>query len=68
MSIHLCVALMCVCSYLHVTGDTYGRPIHGQKEVSAAASPSELSYWKALEGIYIKPSGSVTTQIDHDEF
>lgn len=54
--------------YLHITGDTYGRPIHGQKEVSAAASPSELSYWKALEGIYIKPSGSVATQIDHDEF
>ena len=46
----------CCFSYLHVTGDTYGRPIHGQKEVSGYPSPSELNYWKAAEGIFIKPS------------
>ncbi|KAJ8321596.1 hypothetical protein KUTeg_000067 [Tegillarca granosa] len=42
--------------YLHVSGDTFGRPIHGQREVSGYPSPSELNYWIASEGIYIKPN------------
>lgn len=42
--------------YLHVSGDTYGRPIHGQKEVSGYASLSDLNYWIAAEGIFIKPT------------
>jgi len=45
-------------SYLHVSGDTYGRPIHGQKEVSGYASISELNYWEAAEGIFVKPTES----------
>jgi len=43
-------------NYLHVTGDSYGRPIQGQREVSGYHSPSELNYWKAAEGIFVKPS------------
>ncbi len=51
------ITLLVVCfSYLHVTGDTYGRPIHRQREVSCYPHPSELNYWKAAEGIFIKPS------------
>ncbi|KAI3380418.1 hypothetical protein SNEBB_007888 [Seison nebaliae] len=39
--------------YLHVPGDTYGRPIHGQKEVTAHYSSSAQSLWRASEGIFI---------------
>ena len=42
--------------YLHVTGDTYGRPIHGQLEVCSYSYPSQLNLWRVLEGVYIKPS------------
>lgn len=55
-------------NYLHVAGDTFGRPIHGQREVSGYPTPSEMNYWQAAEGIFIKPSeqpqGSKNT---HDE-
>jgi len=48
---------ICIFSYLHIAGDTFGRPIHGQREVSGYPSPSELNYWIAQEGIYVKPTG-----------
>lgn len=57
-------------SYLHMSGDTYGRPIHGQREVSAYPSPSDLNYWQAAEGIYVKPTEAKsrrTTSDDDDE-
>uniref|UniRef100_A0A3P9ME77 Stromal cell-derived factor 2 n=1 Tax=Oryzias latipes TaxID=8090 RepID=A0A3P9ME77_ORYLA len=41
---------------LSVTGEQYGRPIHGQMEVHGMASPSQHSLWKAMEGIFMKPS------------
>ena len=43
-------------SYLHVSGDSFGRPISGQREVSGYPSPSELNYWQAQEGIFVTPS------------
>ena len=52
-------------SYLHVTGDSFGRPIHGQREISAYPSPSELNYWQAAEGIFIKPTEDL--KIPRDE-
>lgn len=42
--------------YLHVSGDTFGRPISGQKEVSGYGSPNDMNYWQAKEGIYVTPS------------
>eukprot|EP00051_Salpingoeca_urceolata_P027606 m.482346 g.482346 ORF g.482346 m.482346 type:complete len:205 (+) comp22509_c0_seq1:126-740(+) len=40
--------------YLHSTGrHQFGRPIAGQREVSAAAK-SGLGNWRAMEGIYIR--------------
>ena len=42
--------------YLHVTGDTYGRPIHGQMEVSAVSYANSYNLWQANEGIFIKPN------------
>ncbi|KAK0066079.1 stromal cell-derived factor 2-like isoform X1 [Biomphalaria pfeifferi] len=44
--------------YLHMSGDTYGRPIHGQREISAYSGISDLNSWQAAEGIYIKPTQS----------
>ncbi len=43
---------------LSVTGEQYGRPIHGQREVHAMSSPSQHSLWKTMEGIFMKPSES----------
>lgn len=57
-------------SYLHVTGDTFGRPIHGQSEVSAYPHPNELNYWMAGEGVFIKPSdepNNKSSNSEHDE-
>ncbi|XP_041863669.1 stromal cell-derived factor 2 [Melanotaenia boesemani] len=57
---------------LSVTGEQYGRPIHGQTEVHAMSSPSQHSLWKAMEGIFMKPSespaGSRTYGHPHTEF
>lgn len=41
---------------LSVTGEQYGRPIHGQREVHAMTGPSQHSLWKAMEGVFMKPS------------
>ncbi len=42
--------------YLHVTGDTYGRPIHGQKEISCYSHANNQNIWKVDSGVYIRPS------------
>ena len=39
-----------------MTGDTYGRPIAGQKEVSAVSAQSDGGLWHAAEGVFIKPT------------
>ncbi|XP_044181397.1 stromal cell-derived factor 2-like [Acropora millepora] len=42
--------------YLHITGEQFGRPIQGQREVSGYSYPETGNEWKAMEGIYVKPS------------
>ncbi|UJR37470.1 hypothetical protein I4U23_030173 [Adineta vaga] len=42
--------------YLHLTGDTYGRPIHGQKEISCYSYANSQNLWKVDAGVYIRPS------------
>ncbi len=42
--------------YLHLTGDTYGRPIHGQKEISCYSYANSQNLWKVDSGVYIRPS------------
>uniref|UniRef100_A0AAF6YGY4 Stromal cell derived factor 2 like 1 n=1 Tax=Bos taurus TaxID=9913 RepID=A0AAF6YGY4_BOVIN len=42
--------------FLSVTGEQYGSPIRGQHEVHGMASASAHNKWKAMEGIFIKPS------------
>ncbi|XP_041476222.1 stromal cell-derived factor 2-like [Lytechinus variegatus] len=45
-------------NYLSMSGQVYGRPIHGQKEVCALSSLSNANQWKVMEGIFVKPSES----------
>jgi dolichyl-phosphate-mannose--protein O-mannosyl transferase len=55
--------------YLHITGDTYGRPINGQFEVSCYPYANQLNLWKVMEGIYIKPSSDqhINNEYNHTE-
>ena len=50
--------------YLHVPGDTYGRPIAGQREVCGYARKQKENQWTAEEGVTIIYEEEVTT--DHD--
>ncbi|CAG0917924.1 unnamed protein product [Notodromas monacha] len=40
-------------TYLGVTENTYGRPIHGQREVCAFPTPTASSRWETSDGLYI---------------
>ncbi|CAF0942110.1 unnamed protein product [Adineta ricciae] len=42
--------------YLHLSGDTYGRPIQGQKEISCYSHANRQNLWKVDAGVYIRPS------------
>lgn len=60
--------------YLHINGETYGRPIKGQMEVSAAHGQNSKNLWKVAEGVYVKPTdtsnwqkATETHQQTHDE-
>ena len=62
------VSFVFISSYLHVSGDSFGRPIHGQREVSAYASPNDQNYWKVQEGVYITPTDFASlVHYRHDE-
>ncbi|XP_068187228.1 stromal cell-derived factor 2 [Antennarius striatus] len=52
---------------LSVTGEQYGRPIHGQTEVHAMLHPSQHSLWKTMEGIFMKPSESPAGSRDYSQ-
>lgn len=41
-------------TYLSLSGQQFGRPIHGQREVVGTDSITGGSAWKVAEGIYIK--------------
>ncbi|XP_784191.1 stromal cell-derived factor 2 [Strongylocentrotus purpuratus] len=47
-------------NYLSMSGQTYGRPIHGQREVCGLSSLSTANQWRAVEGIFVKPSEGST--------
>ena len=53
--------------YLHITGDAYGRPIHGQLEVSCYSHPNQLNLWRVHEGVYIKQSAPNSSTSSSDE-
>ncbi|XP_009885545.1 PREDICTED: stromal cell-derived factor 2 [Charadrius vociferus] len=53
--------------FLSVTGEQYGRPIHGQKEVHGMAASSQNNYWKVMEGIFMQPSEVFKAERYHAE-
>lgn len=50
--------------YLTITGEQYGNPIRGQREVHGMQSANANNYWKVMEGVFIQPS---TDSLRHDE-
>lgn len=54
--------------YLHVNGDTYGRPIHGQKEISASSYANSQNLWKVDSGVYIRPSAEPLSSVREELF
>lgn len=51
-------------AFLSVTGEQYGHPIRGQREVHGMHSPNHHNYWKVMEGVFIQPSNE---PLRHDE-
>ena len=51
-------------AFLGCSGRTYGRPIHGQYEVVGSFGDSNRSQkqWRAMEGVFVKPSENLSTQ------
>ncbi len=54
--------------YLHLTGDTYGRPIHGQKEISCYSYANNQNVWKVDAGVYIRRSSEPLSTTGDDRF
>ncbi|XP_075424647.1 stromal cell-derived factor 2-like protein 1 [Ascaphus truei] len=52
--------------FLTITGEQYSHPIRGQREVHGMTNPNANNYWKAMEGVFIKPS-SMPGAAKHDE-
>lgn len=50
--------------FLSVTGEQYGHPIRGQREVHGMSSASHHNWWRAMEGVFIQPSQDL---LRHDE-
>ncbi|XP_010875236.1 stromal cell-derived factor 2-like protein 1 [Esox lucius] len=56
-------------AFLSVTGEQYGHPIRGQREVHGMTTASQHNYWKAMEGVFIQPSQEPARHDGlHDEF
>ncbi|XP_054168980.1 stromal cell-derived factor 2-like [Oppia nitens] len=56
--------------WLSISGHQYGRPIHGQMEIVGSSHPDSASYWRTVEGVYMKPSEGQSnhkSDVDHDE-
>lgn len=43
-------------AFLSASGNTFGRPIHGQMEIVGVPSSDSASYWQTMEGIFIHPT------------
>ena len=54
--------------FLTMTGRTYGRPINGQMEVAGVKYADSSTYWRTMEGVYVKPDdGGLLSNAIHDE-
>merc|ERR1712241_808189 len=53
--------------FLGASGQTFGRPIHGQMEIVGVSMPDISTKWKAAEGIFVHPSDFNPIKTRHDE-
>jgi len=53
-------------AFLSASGNTYGRPIHGQMEIIGISHSDSSCYWKVVEGIFVHPSESTSSK-SHSE-
>ncbi|XP_003747610.1 stromal cell-derived factor 2 [Galendromus occidentalis] len=61
--------------WLSLSGQSFGRPISGQMEIIGGSYADSSSYWRAQEGVYVKPAdigmGSfvrdASSKIEHNE-
>ncbi|XP_069581122.1 stromal cell-derived factor 2-like protein 1 [Brachyistius frenatus] len=51
-------------AFLSVTGEQYGHPIRGQREVHGMAAPNQNNWWRTVEGVFIQPGQD---PLRHDE-
>lgn len=51
--------------FMSMSGHSYGRPISGQKEICAISYSDSNCYWKAAEGIFVKPVDLPNPAITH---
>ncbi|KAF3851633.1 hypothetical protein F7725_013405 [Dissostichus mawsoni] len=50
--------------FLSVTGEQYGHPIRGQREVHGMSSANQNNWWRSMEGVFLQPS---QMPLRHDE-
>uniref|UniRef100_A0A3B5KNM6 MIR domain-containing protein n=1 Tax=Xiphophorus couchianus TaxID=32473 RepID=A0A3B5KNM6_9TELE len=50
--------------FLGITGEQYGHPIRGQREVHGMSTPNQHNLWRTMEGVFIQPSQD---PLRHDE-
>ncbi|TNN38295.1 Stromal cell-derived factor 2-like protein 1 [Liparis tanakae] len=50
--------------FLSVTGEQYGHPIRGQREVHGMSAPNQHNWWRSMEGVFLMPS---QVPLRHDE-
>lgn len=50
--------------YLSVTGEQYGHPIRGQREIHGMRAANQHNWWRSMEGVFIQPSQE---PVRHDE-
>merc|ERR1712154_516781 len=53
--------------FLGASGQTFGRPIHGQMEIVGVSMPDISTRWKAAEGVFVHPSDFNPVKTRHDE-
>lgn len=54
-------------AYLGASGNTYGRPIHGQMEIVGLSRSDSTCYWKTQEGIFVHPTDKNSNSHKHPE-
>ncbi|MFH4976729.1 hypothetical protein AB6A40_003438 [Gnathostoma spinigerum] len=52
--------------FLATSGEQYGRPISGQREVVAMSSPNSAALWRSVQGVYMVKAEDETENTEED--